>query len=97
MADIEAPDLSTLISKLLQNNDLKRKFEVYAEKLLRKRTKYDFARHMLPSDIISSVALKLLTGEITWSKETGTLTCFFYRRIRKEIHSCSFGKVRNHQ
>jgi DNA-directed RNA polymerase specialized sigma24 family protein len=85
MADIEEPDLSTLISKLLQNNDLKRKFEVYAEKLLRKRTKYDFARHVLPSDIISSVALKLLTGEITWSKETGTLTCFFYRRISTEI------------
>ena len=85
MADIKVPDLSTLISNLLQDSDLKRKFEVYAEKLLRKKTKYDFARHMLPSDFISSVALKLLTGEITWNKETGSLTCFFYRRISTEI------------
>jgi len=40
---------------------------------------------MLPSDFISSIALKLLTGEITWNKETGSLTCFFYRRISTEI------------
>lgn len=85
MPDNNGSDLGALLSSLLQNKNLKRKFEVYADRLLNKRTKYEFARHITPSDIISSITLKLLTGTITWNNETCTLPCFFYRRIMTEI------------
>jgi hypothetical protein len=85
MPDNNGSDLGALLSSLLQNKNLKRKFEVYADRLLNKRTKYEFARHITPSDIISSITLKLLTGTIKWNNKTCTLPCFFYRRIMTEI------------
>jgi hypothetical protein len=85
MPDNNRSDLGALLSGLLENKNLKRKFEVYAEKLLKKRTKNAYARHITPSDIISSITLKLLDGDITWNCEVVTLTCFFYRRIRSEV------------
>jgi hypothetical protein len=85
MPDNNRSDLAVLLSGLLENKNLKRKFEVYAEKLLYKRTKNAYARHLAPSDIISSIILKLLAGDITWNNNTCELPCFFYRRIRTEI------------
>jgi len=85
MPDNNGSELGPLLSSLLQNKNLKRKFEVYADRLLNKRTKYEFARYITPSDIISSITLKLLTGTITWNNKTCTLPCFFYRRIMTEI------------
>jgi len=78
-------DLSALISSLLQDKNLISKLEAFTDRLLRKRTKYKFARHLCPSDLISSVTLKLLEGDIHWDPEISSLDSFYYIRIRTEI------------
>lgn len=78
-------DLSALISNLLQDKNLNRKLEAFTDRLLRKRTKYKFARHLCPSDLISSLTLKLLDGDINWDPEISSLDSFYYIRIRTEI------------
>ena len=78
-------DLGALLSSLLQNKNLKRKLENYAALLLYKRTKNGFARHVLPSDIISTISLKLLNGNIVWDKDKCSLICFFNSRLRSEV------------
>jgi hypothetical protein len=85
MPDNNGSDLGALLSSLLQNKNLIRKFEVHADKLLRKSTKSKFAQHLLPSDFISSIILKLLTGEINWNSEKCSLSTFFFGRIGTEI------------
>jgi hypothetical protein len=78
-------DLGALLSSLLQNKNLKRKLENYAALLLYKRTKNGFARHVLPSDIISTISLKLLDGNIVWDKDKCSLIRFFNSRLRSEV------------
>ena len=78
-------DLSALLSSLLQDKNLNRKLEAFTDHLLHKRTHYKFARHLKPSDLISSITLKLLDGEIHWDREVSTLVAFYYIRIRTEI------------
>jgi len=85
MPDNNRSDLSALISSLLQDKNLKRKLEAFTDRLLRKRTKYKFARHLCPSDLISSITLKLLEGDIHWDPEISSLDSFYYIRIRTEI------------
>ena len=85
MPDNNRSDLAVLLSGLLENKNLKRKFLNYAGRLLFRNTKNLFARHVLPEDIISSVSLKLLAGEISWNPENLSLASFFCTRIRTEV------------
>ena len=85
MPENNRSDLRALLSDLLSNKKLTRKYESYAGKLLFKRSEYAFARHILPSDIVSSIILKLLTGDITWNIEKSSFDSFFYSKIRTEI------------
>jgi RNA polymerase sigma factor (sigma-70 family) len=85
MPDNHRSDLGILISGLLQNKDLIKELEASTDHLLRKRTHYKFARHLKPSDLISSITLKLLDGVINWDPEVCTLDSFYYIRIRTEI------------
>jgi hypothetical protein len=94
MPDNNGSDLRVLISALLGNRNFKRKLEVYADRLLNKWTKYNFARHILPDDLISSVTLKLLEGDINWNSKTCSLPCFFYRRIRTEVFNLSKREIK---
>ena len=85
MPDNNRSELGTLLSGLLQNENLKRKLEAYADRVIRKRTKNEFARHLTPSDYISSVSLKLLNGDIRWDSNECTLASFFFNRVRTEV------------
>src|SRR5664279_3848567 len=85
MPDNNRSELATLLSGLLQNKNLKRKLEAYADRVIRKRTKNEFARHLTPSDYISYVSLKLLNGDIRWDCNECTLASFFFNRIRTEV------------
>ena len=85
MAKTNRSDLNVLLAGLHSNKDLIRKFEVYAERLLYKRTKNEFALHVCPSDFVSSVTLKLLNGTINWDEEQCSLSCFYFRRIRTDV------------
>ena len=85
MAKTIRSDLNLLLAGLHSNKDLIRKFEVYAERLLYKRTKNEFALHVCPSDFVSSVTLKLLNGVINWDEEQCSLSCFYFRRIRTDV------------
>ena len=87
MPDNNRSDLSALISSLLQDKNLKRKLIAFTDRHLRKRTKYKFARHLRPSDLISSITLKLLDGDIHWDSKVCTLDSFYYIRIRTEIYN----------
>ena len=85
MPDNNRSDLGILISSLLKNNDFIRELEAFTDHLLRKRTHYKFARHLKPADLISSITLKLLDGDIKWDPEISSLDSFYYIRIRTEI------------
>jgi DNA-directed RNA polymerase specialized sigma24 family protein len=85
MSDNIDPALGSLLSDLLKDVKQKNKFLNYINRLLFKRTKYEFARFIQPDDILSSIILKLLAGDIIWHKEKCTLNSFIYFRIRSEI------------
>jgi RNA polymerase sigma factor (sigma-70 family) len=85
MPDKNSSVLRSLLSRLLENKDLKRKFESYARRLLSHKTKCEFARHILPSDIFATVIQKLLTGEIKWDSKKASLNSFLFSRIRTEV------------
>jgi hypothetical protein len=85
MPDNNGSALGNLLSDLLGNKALNKKLLNYAGKLLFRKTKVEFARYALPSDIISSIALKLLTGEIIWDSDNSSFTSFYFKRIRSEI------------
>ncbi|MDR3608942.1 MAG: hypothetical protein P4L27_00085 [Ignavibacteriaceae bacterium] len=85
MAEPCGSNLNVHLSGLFEDENLKRKLEVHADRLLKKSTRYSFARYISPSDFISSITLKLLSGEINWDPKTASLTSFFYSRISTEI------------
>jgi DNA-directed RNA polymerase specialized sigma24 family protein len=85
MSDNIDPTLGPLLSDLLKDVKSKNKFLNYINRLLFKRTKYEFARYIQPDDIFSAIILKLLAGDIIWHKEKCTLNSFIYLRIRSEI------------
>jgi DNA-directed RNA polymerase specialized sigma24 family protein len=85
MAEPNRSNLNLLLSNLYENTNLITKLEVYADKLLKKSTKNSFARHFCPSDIVSSITLKLFSGEINWDPQSSTLTSFYFSRISTEI------------
>jgi hypothetical protein len=85
MAEPCGSNLNVHLSGLFENKNLKRKLEVYADRLLNKSTGYSFARHFRSSDFISVITLKLLSGEINWDPKTSSLVSFFYSRIKTEI------------
>jgi DNA-directed RNA polymerase specialized sigma24 family protein len=85
MAKTIRSDLNLLLAGLYSDKDLIRKFEVYAQRLLYKRTKNEFALHLCPSDFVASVTLKLLNGIINWDEEQCSLSCFYFRRIRTDV------------
>jgi RNA polymerase sigma factor (sigma-70 family) len=85
MAENNFPDLNALLDNLFKIRESVNKLEKYAARLLHKRTHYEFARHMQPSDIISDITLKLLSGEINWNPKKSSIIDFFYFRIRTEI------------
>jgi RNA polymerase sigma factor (sigma-70 family) len=85
MVETNGSDLNLLLSNLLVNKNSFRKFENFADQLLHHRTKFLFARQVDYSDIVSSVVLKLLTGEINWDSGKSSLDAFFFSRIRTEI------------
>jgi hypothetical protein len=89
MPDNNRSELGTLLSGLLQNKNLKRKLEAYADRVIRKRTKNEFARHLTPSDYISSVSLKFLNGSIHWDRKACSLASFFFNMIRTEVFNQS--------
>ena len=79
------PDLGSLLSGIIDNTKLKRKLVKYADKLLFKRTKFKFTRHLTPEDILFNVTFKFLTGEIIWNQAKSTLIDFLFLRIRSEV------------
>jgi len=78
-------DLGSLLSGIIDNPKLKRKLVQYADRLLFKRTKFIFARHLTPEDILSNITFKFLTGEIIWNQNKSTLIDFLFLRIRSEV------------
>ena len=78
-------DLGSLLSGIIDNPKLKKKLVNYANKLLFKRTRYIFARHLTPEDILFNVTLKFLSGEIIWNQKKSTLIDFLFQRIRSEV------------
>ena len=85
MKTINPSDLGSLLSGIIDNPKLKKKLVNYANKLLFKRTKFIFARHLTPEDLLFNVTFKFLTGEIIWNKEKSTLIDFLFLRIRSEV------------
>jgi hypothetical protein len=79
------PDLGSLLSGIIDNPKLKKKLVNFANKLLFKRTKFIFARHLTPEDLLFNVTLKFLSGEIIWNQEKSTLIDFLFLRIRSEV------------
>lgn len=79
------PDPGSLLSGIIDNTKLKRKLVKYADKLLFKRTKFKFTRHLTPEDILLNVIVKLLSGEIIWNQAKSTLIDFLFLRIRSEV------------
>jgi hypothetical protein len=77
--------LGSLLSGILDDHKLKKRLVNFANKLLFKRTKIVFARHLTAEDILSNVIFKLLTGEIIWIQEKSTLIDFLFLRIRSEV------------
>jgi hypothetical protein len=94
MVNTNGSDLNALLSALHEDKNLIRKFEVYAEKLLYKRTKNKFALHFCPSDFVSSITFKLLNGDINWDNEQCSLSCFFFRRIRTDIFNLTRKEIK---
>ena len=78
-------DLGSLLSGIIDNPKLKRKLVQYADRLLFKRTKFIFARHLTPEDILFNITFKFLTGEIIWNQNKSTLIDFLFLRIRSEV------------
>jgi hypothetical protein len=85
MKNNNPPDLGSLLSVILNNPKLKKQLLGYANKLLFKRTKFKFARHLTPEDFLDAVSLKFLTGRIIWHPEKSTLVKFLFLRIRSEV------------
>ena len=79
------PVLDSLLSGIIDNPKLKKKLVNYANKLLVKRTKFIFARHLTPEDILFNVTFKFLSGEIIWNQKKSTLIDFLFLRIRSEV------------
>ena len=79
------PDLGSLLSGIIDNPKLKKKLVNFANKLLVKRTKFIFARHLTPEDILFNVTFKLLSGEIIWIQKKSTLIDFLFLRMRSEV------------
>jgi RNA polymerase sigma factor (sigma-70 family) len=79
------PALGPILSDLIKDVKSKNKFLNYINRLLYKRTKYEFARFIQPDDILSSIILKLLAGDIIWHKEKCSFSSFLYFRIRSEV------------
>ena len=78
-------DLGSLLSEIINNPKLKKKLVNYANKLLFKRTKFIFARHLTPEDILFNVSFKFLSREIIWNRNKSTLIDFLFLRIRSEV------------
>ena len=85
MEETNRSDLNVLLSDLFKDKNRITKFENYADRLLYRKSKFAFARHLTPSDIIASVCSKLLNGDIIWDEDKETLIHFFSCRIRSEI------------
>ncbi|MDR3667471.1 MAG: hypothetical protein P4L35_11570 [Ignavibacteriaceae bacterium] len=85
MPDSNGSDVRVLLSALLSNKKIKREFRSFARRLLYQKSKYEFARHVTSTDIVSSVSLKLLADDIHWDPDKNTLISFFYSRIRTEV------------
>lgn len=81
----KSPDLGSLLSGIIDDPKLKKKLVKYADKLLFKRTKFKFARHLTPEDLLFNVTFKFLTGEIIWNQKKSTLIDFLFLRIRSEV------------
>jgi hypothetical protein len=82
MTDSIVKDLSSLLTDLLSNRKQMKKFRDFAEKFLKCRTNFDFARAYTPDDIISSIVEKILTGIYHWDKTNYTFIEFFWLRLR---------------
>lgn len=77
--------LSVMLSDLYRNKKQIKKFEEFISLNLYNRTRYEFAKHLTPSDILSNVIQKILTGKIIWNVEKISLVSLIYYRIRSEI------------
>jgi hypothetical protein len=78
-------DVGSLLSAIINNPKLKKKLVNYADNLLFKRSKYKYARHLTPEDILFNVTFKFLSGEIIWNQSKSSLINFLFFRIRSEV------------